>query len=69
MLYIPPGFAHGFVTLSETAQFLYKCTAEYDKESESGIRWDDPDIGIKWPTAGVIISERDASLPYLKELL
>jgi dTDP-4-dehydrorhamnose 3,5-epimerase len=63
MVYIPPGFAHGFLTLSEKAQFFYKCTAEYRKESEAGIRWDDPEIGIKWPRADVSVSERDRSLP------
>jgi dTDP-4-dehydrorhamnose 3,5-epimerase len=63
MLYIPPGFAHGFVTLTERAQFFYKCTAEYRKESEAGIRWDDPSIGIAWPFTEVTVSERDRSLP------
>jgi dTDP-4-dehydrorhamnose 3,5-epimerase len=63
MLYIPPGFAHGFVTLTERAQFFYKCTAEYRKESEAGIRWNDPTIGIAWPLNEVTVSERDRSLP------
>ena len=67
MLYIPPGFAHGFVTLSERAQFFYKCTAEYRKESEAGIRWDDPAIGIAWPLTDVTVSERDRSLPLFSE--
>ena len=65
MFYIPPGFAHGFVTLSETAQFFYKCTAEYDKESEAGIRWDDPQIAVKWPLNDVHVSDRDRGLPLL----
>lgn len=69
MFYIPPGFAHGFVTLSEQAQFLYKCTAEYSKESEAGIRWDDPTIGIDWPLKDVSVSERDRRLPLLAEAL
>jgi dTDP-4-dehydrorhamnose 3,5-epimerase len=63
MLYIPPGFAHGFVTLSETAQFQYKCTAEYDKASEGGYRWNDPAFGIEWPLRDVIVSEKDGALP------
>jgi dTDP-4-dehydrorhamnose 3,5-epimerase len=63
MFYIPPGFAHGFVTVSERAQFFYKCTAEYRKESEAGFRWDDPTVGIAWPPTDVIVSERDRSLP------
>ena len=67
MFYIPPGFAHGFVTLSERAQFYYKCTAEYRKESEAGIRWDDPTIGIVWPLAEVTVSKRDRSLPLFSE--
>ncbi len=47
--YIPPGFAHGFLVLSEDAIFSYKCTTYYDPSSDSGILWDDPDIDIKWP--------------------
>ena len=63
MFWIPPGFAHGFVTLSDSVHLLYKCTAEYDKASERGIRWDDPMIGVEWPTREVRVSTRDASLP------
>jgi dTDP-4-dehydrorhamnose 3,5-epimerase len=48
-LWVPPGFAHGFLTLSDTADFLYKTTAFYSKELERGIRWDDPDIAVEWP--------------------
>ena len=51
-LYIPEGFAHGFLVLSETAKFVYKCTDTYHKESEGGIPWNDPDIGIEWPHFG-----------------
>jgi dTDP-4-dehydrorhamnose 3,5-epimerase len=69
MLYIPPGFAHGFVTLSEHAHFFYKCTAEYRKESEAGVRWDDATIGISWPLTDVTVSERDRSLPRLAEAI
>ena len=68
MLYIPPGFAHGFVALSEEAHLLYKCTAEYDRNSESGIRWNDQDLDIQWPLKNVIVSERDAALPFFKDL-
>jgi dTDP-4-dehydrorhamnose 3,5-epimerase len=68
MLYVPPGFAHGFLTISDQAEFLYKCTAEYDKDAERGIRWDDPDIGIRWPEVDIIVSERDAALPFAKDV-
>lgn len=67
MLYIPPGFAHGFCVLSEEAEVVYKVTEEYAPEHEAGIIWNDPDIGISWPIANPIISERDAALPCLRE--
>jgi dTDP-4-dehydrorhamnose 3,5-epimerase len=65
--YIPAGFAHGFLTLSETAEFVYKCTAEYDKSSEGGLRWDDPSLAIAWPLSGQVptVSEKDLALPCL----
>ncbi len=59
-LWIPEGFAHGFVTLSETAEFLYKTTNYYAPQSEGSIRWDDPQVGIEWPIENdVILSEKD----------
>jgi dTDP-4-dehydrorhamnose 3,5-epimerase len=63
--YIPPGFAHGFLVLSETALFAYKCTDFYDPADEDGIRWDDPAIGIAWPDTGAapILSAKDLALP------
>ena len=67
MLWIPPGFAHGFVALSESVYLLYKCTAEYDKANEGGIRWDDPDLHIAWPLADVVVSPRDAALPAFRD--
>lgn len=67
MLYIPSGFAHGFVALEDETHFVYKCTAEYDKASEGGIRWDDPDIAVEWPRGEVLVSEKDAALPPLAE--
>jgi dTDP-4-dehydrorhamnose 3,5-epimerase len=63
MFYIPPGFAHGFVTLEDNTQFLYKCTAEFNKMSEGGIKWNDPRIGIDWPLKDVQVSEKDEVLP------
>jgi len=65
--YVPPGFAHGFVTLSETADFEYKCTDYYDASDEGAIRWDDPDIGINWQVALPKLSEKDAVAPLFKE--
>lgn len=67
MLFIPPGFAHGFVALSDEVHFLYKCTSRYARELERGIRWNDPDIAIKWPGEYPVVSERDAKLPLLKD--
>jgi dTDP-4-dehydrorhamnose 3,5-epimerase len=62
MLWVPPGFAHGFVVLSERVDFLYKCTDYYDPSSECTLLWNDPEIGVEWPIpVGVepIISEKD----------
>ena len=63
--YISPGFAHGFLVLSEAAVFAYKCTDFYYPEDEGGIIWNDPAIGIKWPELGMdyLLSEKDAKLP------
>lgn len=67
MLYIPPGFAHGFCVLSEVADFCYKVTDEYAPECEAGILWNDPAIGIDWPIAEPSVSPRDGMLPLLEE--
>lgn len=68
MLWIPPGFAHGFLVLSERADFLYKTTAYYAPQWDRGIRWDDPDIGVQWPLQGVpALSAKDAVQPLLKD--
>lgn len=67
-LYVPPGFAHGFCVLSESADFLYKCTDFYAPETEYGIRWDDPDIGIDWPDGEFQISDKDAQNRLLREM-
>jgi dTDP-4-dehydrorhamnose 3,5-epimerase len=66
--FLPPGFAHGFVVVSETALFHYKCTAPYAKEHERGFRWNDPAVGIKWPVDNPLLSARDAAAPPLSEL-
>lgn len=69
MLWVPPGFAHGFVVLSESADFLYKCTQLYDGSDDRGIRWNDPAIAIDWPLAGMTpqLSGKDASAPLLAD--
>lgn len=67
LLWVPPGFAHGFVVLSEKAHFVYKCTAEYHRASERGIRWNDPALAIAWPLRDVIVSPKDADLPMLAD--
>ena len=71
MIYVPPGFAHGFVVLSETADFIYKCTDYYHPESEQGIAWDDPDLNIDWPIAEIAekisLSDKDKQNVKLKD--
>lgn len=67
-LWIPPGFAHGFCCTSATALFAYKCTDLYDAASEGGIRWDDPDLGIRWPVAAPALSPKDAAFPRLRDI-
>ena len=66
-LWVPPGFAHGFVVTSEMAVLSYKCTAPYDRDAEHAIRWDDPAIGIEWPAAASTLSARDAHAPTLAD--
>jgi dTDP-4-dehydrorhamnose 3,5-epimerase len=66
--YIPPGFAHGFAVLSETAMFHYKCTGFYSPKDEMTLRWNDPVLGIQWPVAEPIVSEKDAKGLLLKEI-
>lgn len=69
MLYVPPGFAHGFCVLSDWAEVHYKTTEEYSPEHEAGILWNDPEIGIHWPIADPVLSERDKRWPPLREAL
>ncbi|NLY18960.1 MAG: dTDP-4-dehydrorhamnose 3,5-epimerase [Clostridiaceae bacterium] len=69
--FIPKGFAHGFLVLSDEAVFAYKCTDYYHPNDEGGLAWDDPDIGIKWPLDGiekVKLSEKDKANPILKKI-
>jgi dTDP-4-dehydrorhamnose 3,5-epimerase len=67
LLYVPPGFAHGFCVLSAEADVLYKVTAEWAPGLESGIVWNDPDLGVAWPLGQPVLSERDAALPRLRD--
>jgi len=67
-LYVPVGFGHGFCVTSEIADFVYKCTAYYDPATESGFRFDDPDVGIEWPDVELLYSERDRAAPRLAEI-
>ena len=66
-VYVPSGFAHGFCVLSETAEFVYKCTTFYSPKDERGILWNDPAIGIRWPVSEPILSEKDQVYKTLKE--
>jgi dTDP-4-dehydrorhamnose 3,5-epimerase len=68
-LWVPPGFAHGFLVLSETADFLYKTTDYYAPQCEGAVRWDDPAIGIKWPDTGVaaMLADKDARAALLSD--
>ncbi len=67
-LWVPVGFGHGFQVLSEVADVTYKLTSVYNPETEAGIAWDDPEIGVEWPLADPLLSERDKSAPPLSEV-
>jgi dTDP-4-dehydrorhamnose 3,5-epimerase len=66
--FVPAGFAHGFVVLSQTAQVEYKCTNVYDPQSEIGIAWNDPELGIKWPLSHPTLSTRDQGHPRVADV-
>ena len=67
-LYIPPGFAHGFCVLSDTAIFSYKCTEYYDASAEAGVAWNDPDLKINWPIENPRLSNKDKAFSRLKDI-
>jgi dTDP-4-dehydrorhamnose 3,5-epimerase len=67
MFYVPPGFAHGFVVVSDIADVIYKCTKEYSPEDDRGIIWNDPDIQIQWPIREPVLSEKDSRHPLLRD--
>ncbi|EEZ4381543.1 MULTISPECIES: dTDP-4-dehydrorhamnose 3,5-epimerase [Escherichia] len=69
-LWIPEGFAHGFLVLSETAEFLYKTTNYYHPEAEGSLRWNDDDININWPSSfDIILSKKDENAPYFNRII
>lgn len=67
-LFVPTGFAHGFLVLSETAHVLYKCSDYYSPESEGGILWSDPDLAIQWPVPDPLVSKKDGAHPRLRDV-
>jgi len=67
-MFIPKGFAHGFLAVSESAVVAYKCSDYYNREGERSIRWNDPDIGIDWPVNDPVISAKDRLNPFLKQI-
>jgi dTDP-4-dehydrorhamnose 3,5-epimerase len=67
-IYIPRGFAHGFLALTDTVQFLYKCSELYDSSDEYGILWSDPGLNILWGITDPVISEKDANYPRLSQI-
>lgn len=69
MIYVPRGFAHGYVTLTEDSEVLYKIDAEYNRDAEGGLLWNDPDLKIPWPVANPTLNARDAAWPRLRDLV
>jgi dTDP-4-dehydrorhamnose 3,5-epimerase len=67
-VYVPIGFAHGFVVVSDVADVVYQCSSYYDPAVERGFAWDDPEVGIAWPDVPVTVSARDADAPLLSEI-
>ncbi|RLD87755.1 MAG: dTDP-4-dehydrorhamnose 3,5-epimerase [Bacteroidetes bacterium] len=69
MYWVPPGFAHGFITLEDDTVFFYKCTNVYNKSSEGAIRWDDPDLNIDWGVENPLLSDKDKVSPLFKDFV
>lgn len=67
-MWIPPGYAHGFLVLSEVADFVYKCTDYYHADDEVGVLWNDPELGVEWPLSDPVLSAKDAALPTLAQV-
>jgi dTDP-4-dehydrorhamnose 3,5-epimerase len=68
-LYIPPGFAHAYQTVSDVSVVVYKCSDFYSPDDERAVRWNDPTIAIAWPIAAAVVSPRDAAAPLLRDML
>jgi dTDP-4-dehydrorhamnose 3,5-epimerase len=68
-MYVPPGLAHGFLVTSESAELEYKCTEFYDPTSELSILWNDPELGIPWPSVAPLLSDRDREAPRLADVI
>lgn len=68
MLWVPSGFAHGFQTLSDEAEVIYKVTNEYSPPHEGALRWDDPEVGVQWPVENPVLNDRDRNAPNLADL-
>jgi dTDP-4-dehydrorhamnose 3,5-epimerase len=68
-VYIPKGFAHGYCTLSEESVLLYKVDCRYTPEAEAGIRWNDPDLAIPWPTESALVSAKDSKWPWFRDFV
>jgi dTDP-4-dehydrorhamnose 3,5-epimerase len=69
MLFVPKGFAHGFCTIAARTEVMYKVDEYYSPGHDGGFRWNDPDIGIRWPVQAPILSAKDAQLPFFKDLI
>ena len=67
-IYVPPGFAHGFLAMTDTVHFLYKCSDYYHSEDEYGVLWNDPEVKIAWGIAEPVVSEKDRKLPRLSTI-
>ena len=67
-LYVPEGFAHGFIVLSDSALIHYHCTSEYSPQNDAAIAWNDPDIAVKWPCEPEVISQKDSDAPFLRDV-
>lgn len=67
MFFIPEGFAHGFVAITDDVQLMYKCSNEYSPQHDAGIIWNDPEIAIQWPVDNPVLSDKDIILPFLKD--